>query len=95
MNNIARVTIQTLAAALGGVDTLATASFDEALSLPCEDRIYVVDRLLRSLNAPIREEIDQLWAQEVEARIDDLDSGKAELIPGEQVFAEIRKRLGK
>ena len=68
---------------------------DQALSLPCEDRIYLVDRLLESLNAPSQEEIDRLWAEEAERRIDELDSGKVQAIPGEQVFAELRKRLGK
>ncbi|OGV74363.1 MAG: addiction module antitoxin RelB [Lentisphaerae bacterium RIFOXYB12_FULL_65_16] len=68
---------------------------DQVLSLPCEDRIRLVDRLLQSLNAPSREEIDRLWAAEAERRIDELDSGKVQAIPGEQVFAELRKRLGK
>ena len=76
--------------------TTATAKLaDQILSLPCEDRIYLVDRLLESLNAPSREEIDRVWAEEAERRIDELDSGKVQAIPGEQVFAEIRKRLGK
>ena len=68
---------------------------DEVLSLPCEDRIYVVDKLLESLNAPTQKSVDKLWAEEVERRIDELDSGDVEAIPGEQVFAEARKRLGK
>ena len=68
---------------------------DQVLSLPCEARIYLVDRLLESLNAPSREEIDRLWAEEAERRIEELDSGKVEAIPGEQVFAEIRERLAK
>ena len=76
--------------------TTATAKLaDQVLSLPCEDRIYLVDRLLESLNAPSREEIDRLWAEEAERRIEELDSGKVEAIPGEQVFAEIRERLAK
>jgi methylmalonyl-CoA mutase N-terminal domain/subunit len=36
MNNIIRVTIQTLAATLGGTQSLHTNGFDEALSLPTE-----------------------------------------------------------
>ena len=76
--------------------TTATAKLaDRVLSLPCEDRIYLVDRLLESLNAPSREEIDRLWAEEAERRIDEIDSGKIQAIPGEQVFAEIRGRLDK
>lgn len=37
VNNIARVTIQTLSAVLGGTQSLHTNGFDEALSLPTED----------------------------------------------------------
>ena len=36
--------------------TEATAKLvDQLLSLPCEDRIYLLDRLIESLNAPSRE----------------------------------------
>jgi len=68
---------------------------DAVLSLPCEERIYLVERLLESLNTPRDEEIDRLWAEEAERRIEELDSGEVEEIPGEQVFAEIRASLGK
>jgi methylmalonyl-CoA mutase N-terminal domain/subunit len=37
MNNISRVTIQTLAAVLGGTQSLHTNGYDEALSLPTEE----------------------------------------------------------
>ncbi|HTB51965.1 MAG TPA: methylmalonyl-CoA mutase family protein [Ferruginibacter sp.] len=37
LNNIARVTIQTLAAVLGGTQSLHTDGYDEALSLPSEE----------------------------------------------------------
>lgn len=37
LNNISRVTIQTLAAVLGGTQSLHTNSYDEALSLPTEE----------------------------------------------------------
>lgn len=67
---------------------------EQVLSLPCEDRIYLVDKLLESLNAPSQEEINRVWAEEAERRIDELDSGNVNPIPGEQVFTEIRKRLG-
>jgi methylmalonyl-CoA mutase N-terminal domain/subunit len=39
MNNIVRVAYQSLAAALGNVQTLATSSFDEALGLPSEEAV--------------------------------------------------------
>lgn len=43
-NNITRVTIQTLAAVLGGTQSLHTNGFDEALSLPTEDAARIALR---------------------------------------------------
>lgn len=44
LNNVARVTLEALAAALGGVQTLATSSYDEALGLPTEEAVTVALR---------------------------------------------------
>jgi len=43
-NNIARVTVQTLAAVLGGTQSLHTNGFDEALSLPTEEAARIALR---------------------------------------------------
>ncbi|ATW26091.1 acyl-CoA mutase large subunit family protein [Candidatus Formimonas warabiya] len=44
LNNIVRVTIETLAAILGGIQTLATSSYDEAFSIPTEEAVTVALR---------------------------------------------------
>jgi len=44
LNNIVRVTLQALAAVLGGAQSLHTNSFDEALSLPSEQAVQVALR---------------------------------------------------
>jgi methylmalonyl-CoA mutase N-terminal domain/subunit len=44
LNNIARVTIQALAAVLGGTQSLHTNSYDEALALPSEEAVRVALR---------------------------------------------------
>lgn len=44
LNNIARVAIQALSAVLGGVQYLATSSYDEGLSLPSEEAVTVALR---------------------------------------------------
>jgi methylmalonyl-CoA mutase N-terminal domain/subunit len=44
LNNLIRVTIQSLAAVLGGTQSLHTNSFDEALCLPSEDAVRVALR---------------------------------------------------
>ena len=44
LNNITRVTIQTLAAVLGGTQCLHTNGYDEALSLPTEEAARIALR---------------------------------------------------
>jgi methylmalonyl-CoA mutase N-terminal domain/subunit len=44
LNNIARVTVQTLAAVLGGTQSLHTNGYDEALSLPTEEAARIALR---------------------------------------------------
>jgi methylmalonyl-CoA mutase N-terminal domain/subunit len=41
LNNIVRISYQTMAAVLGGVQTLATSSFDEALGLPSDEAVRI------------------------------------------------------
>jgi methylmalonyl-CoA mutase N-terminal domain/subunit len=45
LNNIIRVTIQSLAAILGGTQSLHTNSYDEALCLPSEDAVRIALRI--------------------------------------------------
>ena len=66
----------------------------EAVSLPVESRILLVNKLLESLN-PSKKEIDALWAKEAEERIADIRTGKEKTIPGEEVFKEIREKYNK
>ncbi len=69
--------------------------YEQALDLPTGDRLILIDKLLHSTNLPTQLEIDKLWAEEVERRSKEIDSGKARLIPGEEVFGKIKKRFGK
>ena len=68
---------------------------EEALSLPADVRMSLVEKLLKSLNLPVDEEIDRLWAEEAEHRVSQIEEGKAKLVPGEEVFAKIRAKHGK
>ena len=68
---------------------------DEALSLPSNVRLSLVEKLLTSLNLPIDEEINRLWAEQAERRVSQIEEGKAKLVPGEEVFAKIRAKHGK
>jgi len=68
---------------------------EEALSLPADVRISLIEKLLTSLNLPVDEEIDRLWAEEAERRVSQIEEGKAKLVPGEEVFTKIRAKHGK
>jgi putative addiction module component (TIGR02574 family) len=67
--------------------------YEQALDLPIDDRLILIDKLLISTNLPTQNDIDQAWAQEVERRCQELENGKAKLIPGEEVFEKIKKRF--
>ena len=64
----------------------------EAMSLPVEERAIVVDSILRSLNSP-EDDIDRQWVAEAERRLDEVRTGRVKAIPGDEVFAQIRKRF--
>ncbi len=66
----------------------------EAVSLPIETRVLLVNKLLESLN-PSNKEIDELWAVEAEARVSDISAGKEKTVPGEEVFKKIREKYSK
>ncbi len=61
-NNISRVTIQTLAAVLGGTQSLHTNGFDEALSLPTEDaaRIALRTQQIVAFESGVTDTVDPL-----------------------------------
>jgi putative addiction module component (TIGR02574 family) len=66
--------------------------FDEALSLPADARVNLVEKLLMSLNLPPQPAIDRLWADEAERRVAQIDKGEVELVPGDKVFENIVKK---
>ncbi len=68
---------------------------EEALLLPADIRLHLVERLLKSLNPPIDEDIDRLWAEEAGRRISKIETGEVRLVPGEKVFSRIRAKYGK
>jgi len=68
---------------------------EEALSLPADVRLSLVEKLLTSLNLPTDEEIDRLWAEEAERRVSQIEAGEVKLVPGEEVFSKIRAKYEK
>ncbi|MBI4331103.1 MAG: addiction module protein [Chloroflexi bacterium] len=66
----------------------------EAVSLPVEIRIQLVQRLLESLN-PSHKDIDELWAIEAERRVAEIEKGEVKTVPGDEVFQKLHDRRRK
>ena len=74
------------------MSTVIKKVFDEALSLPADSRMILVEKLLASLNLPIQAEIDRLWAEEAERRVSQISRGEVDLVSGEEVFVRLRAK---
>ena len=64
----------------------------DALSLPPRSRARLADKLLESLDQPKQREIDNLWAEEAEDRIDAYEKGEIRVISGKEVFRKLRMK---
>ncbi len=71
---------------------------DELMSmvdeLPIDMKTQLVEKLLSSIH-PHQKKIDDLWADEAEKRVKEIQNGVTKTIPGETVFNEIRDRFSK
>ncbi len=67
---------------------------EEVLLLPLEDRAYIIDSLIQSMN-PVDLRIDRNWIEVSKIRLNELQSGKVKGIPGDEVFNKIWKRFEK
>jgi putative addiction module component (TIGR02574 family) len=61
----------------------------QALSLPPAEKAELVDQLIASLEKPDAE-IDRLWANEAESRIDAYERGKLKAISLEKVLEKYK-----
>ena len=67
----------------------------EALSLPKAARAALAERLLQSLDPAEDGEIKRLWQEEIRRRCREIDEGRVKLIPAAEVFAQVRKAIGR
>ncbi len=58
----------------------------EALNLDIHSRANLVGKLLLSLDEPSASEVERLWLEEAERRLDEYRAGKVQAIPGNDVF---------
>ena len=83
LNNIARVALMTLGAVLGGVQTIATSSYDEAFSTPTEESAAIALRTQQIIAhesgvADIADPLGGSWA--IEALTDQMEARVMEIL---------------
>jgi putative addiction module component (TIGR02574 family) len=65
----------------------------KALRLPRRERTRLPQRLICSLDAETDADVDKLWLQEAERRLDELKSRKVAGIPAQKVIRKARSTL--
>lgn len=65
----------------------------EALGLNPADRAKLAHDLLESLDTLSPDENEALWLDEAERRIAEIDAGKVQLIPAEEVYRKAQALL--
>jgi putative addiction module component (TIGR02574 family) len=77
------------------VNTTYDEIFGAALALPPGLRAMLAEHLLKSLDSAQQTELDALWADEAEKRVQEVEQGVVTPVPGFQVFQELRSRKSK
>lgn len=67
---------------------------EKALALSTQDRGLIISRLIESLDeGPAEDGVEAAWSDEIKRRIEEIQSGKVEMIPGEEVDRRLAARL--
>jgi putative addiction module component (TIGR02574 family) len=67
----------------------------DALLLPKDQRFALALRILSSVEPEVDEGVEAAWDAEIRERIRRYDSGETTGVPGQEVFAELDRRLGR
>jgi putative addiction module component (TIGR02574 family) len=75
------------------VEMNPTQVLNAALHLSHPARAFIAERLLESLDAEPDFPLSAKWQKEIVQRRKEIDCGKVELLPGEQVFEQAFENL--
>jgi putative addiction module component (TIGR02574 family) len=66
---------------------------EKALNLSTQERGLLIDRLVESLDdGPAEEGVEAAWGEEIKRRVDDVRSGRAEMVPIERIKERLNTR---
>ncbi|OGP87384.1 MAG: hypothetical protein A2Y95_04930 [Deltaproteobacteria bacterium RBG_13_65_10] len=66
----------------------------KASELSEAERAELALALIESLDGLADPDAEDAWAEEIERRVAQIERGEVQLVPGDQVFANLRRRLG-
>lgn len=78
---------------LSGIMASVEQVMKEALALPSAARALLAEKLVESLEFDVDETLQTLWTDEAKKRRDEVRSGAAQPIPGEEALARVRQFL--
>jgi putative addiction module component (TIGR02574 family) len=67
---------------------------EKAAQLPEPERAELALSLIESLDVPPDEGVEEAWDREISRRMAEIERGEAKLIPADEVFTRLRRRLG-
>ena len=72
-----------------------TELLDEILTMPPQERAQLAERILDSLSPSTAPAIEQMCADEAEARLDAYERGEIEALSGEEAIAWLNEQTAK
>ncbi len=66
---------------------------EKAAQLPEAERAELALALIESLDGPADVDVEEAWRVEIEHRVAQVERGEVELMPGDEVFERLRRRL--
>jgi putative addiction module component (TIGR02574 family) len=81
----------------GGIMSTSTMKrlSSEVLALPESERAELALELIRSLDTPAEEGVEEAWDREIGRRIAHIDSGQAKVLDRDEFRKRVRAKLGK
>ena len=77
------------------MSTRADTILGTALALPPDERAWLAEELIASLDQGKDSGVDSAWAAEIERRITEIESGEAETVSWEEARERIRAKLAR
>ena len=68
---------------------------EEARQMPYGDHAELIEQLIADSAKALDPKVEKAWGDEALRRLEEIESGKVKLIPGEEVMARARKIIGR